>query len=736
MNSILSEIYKKFSISENELKNLLNDKSNKLKPILERYNEDINLKYDYLNNNSVENHYLINIYENFHFFKQSTIESNLSHYPKIIPKKKNFLDNLAKNINEFKLRFDKITNNQLKNIDWKGKKFVVAGGIVNAAFTGCYENCDNSDIDIFILNQADEEEFKNTIENIYNSLNYNKIIYKTSTTINILGPKPHRTIQIPLKLTKDITQLLLFFDLDCASIAYDGENLFALPRFFDCLNTGFNTLDIYKINKKIYLNRIKKYYKRGYGFLISTFDGTKITKDEINNIKNKLSGMNILIEYNENIIENNELYKREHYVYPEIMSYRVPKNIPQYIEDIDSNENIYLEIRKCLLGDIINYKWNDKTLLIKENIIRCYMCKKYIEYNKNCMCENCFAINMTKRNNKKNLEGQLAIVTGARVKIGYYTSLKLLRCGAKVIATTRFPNDALNRYSREIDFNNWKNNLLIYAIDFRHLPSVNKFIEYVVTNYNRLDILINNAAQTVKRPPEFYEHLIEGERSINDSMIKCDYFGNNSNHLIEYNISHSNLIHEKNDMDLSSIPLSVALSMNYIGDEKHELKECFPKDKYDNDGQQIDLRKNNSWNSKMDDISMIELIEVQVINSIVPSLLVSKLKKLMQNNHSNSKHIINVQSPEGMFSINKSSDHPHTNMAKAALNQLTQTIANEFIKDNIYVNSVDVGWTSSCLPTFITPPLSYEDSVARILDPVFTEKYYGKLLKDFRICQW
>ena len=725
MNNLLQEILKKYNISQDELQQIVNKSNHQLRTILERYRYDLNLKYKYLNNSLDDNekNYLLNVYDNFHLFENKELDNNLYKCPKIIPPKF-FNKNLAKNITEFKDRFNNITNGQLKNIRWN-KKIFVAGGIVNSAFTGNYESSVCSDVDIFIVGDITEEEFKNVVEDIYNCLPYNKIIYKTSTCINIIGHNPAKIIQIPLKLTKDLTQLLLFFDLDCAAIAYDGENLFALPKFFDTINNGYNILDIHKSTKKIYINRINKYYNRGYGFVITTLDETNISKVEIDILETKLQDKKLELLYDIHTISETS-NTREIYECPEIMSYYVPKDAPKSIEDVDNMDNIYVDINKCLLGDIINYKWNDKTLLIKENIIRCYMCKKYIKYNKNSMCQDCYSFNMMKRAEKKNLEGQIAIVTGARVKIGYYTSLKLLRCGVKVIATTRFPVDALKRYCNEFDFENWKDRLIIYAIDFRFLPSVNKFVDYILLNFNKIDIIINNAAQTVKRPPEYYEHLIEDEKNIMSSMIVYEnYCNTNTNNLLEFKTESTNLA-----------PLSVILNQVYIGDEERIDKKYFPLNKYDNDGQQIDLRKENSWNAKISDLSTVELVEVQVINSIVPSILISKLKKLMINNEHNSKHIINVQSPEGQFSISKSSVHPHTNMAKSALNQLTQTIANEFIKENIYVNSVDVGWASSCLETFMDAPLTYEDSVARILDPIFTEKYYGKLLKDFKVCNW
>ena len=305
MDDILKNICEKFNISQSYLENLVNKSSNKiiLKTINERYKFDHDLKYEYLNGEKriKNNEYLIDVFDNYHLFSDNKLNEDLNKYPHIKPQK-NFTQNLANNIDEFKLRLDKITNNQLKHLKWN-KKIVIAGGIINSAFTGKNDHCDNSDIDIFIVDEVSEEEFKTIVEETYNSLSYNKIIYKTSTSINILANKPYRPVQIPLKITYDLTQLLLFFDLDCAAIAYDGEKLYTLPRFIDCINTGYNMLDVMRATKKIYIDRINKYTLRGYGFLISPFNNTKILKNELDDIILKLGEIN-KIEYHDDIINS------------------------------------------------------------------------------------------------------------------------------------------------------------------------------------------------------------------------------------------------------------------------------------------------------------------------------------------------------------------------------------------------------------------------------------------------
>ena len=128
------------------------------------------------------------------------------------------------------------------------------------------------------------------------------------------------------------------------------------------------------------------------------------------------------------------------------------------------------------------------------------------------MCEACGDFNYAKREQTADLSGRYALVTGARVKIGYQASLKLLRAGAHVIVTTRFPRDAAARYAREEDFADWKERLEIHGLDLRHSPSVEIFARFLTQTKPHLDILINNAAQTVRRPPAFYAHMLDVER--------------------------------------------------------------------------------------------------------------------------------------------------------------------------------------------------------------------------------
>lgn len=373
-------------------------------------------------------------------------------------------------------------------------------------------------------------------------------------------------------------------------------------------------------------------------------------------------------------------------------------------------------------------------------------------------------MNLRKREQRADLKARVALVTGARVKIGYRVALKLLRDGAFVIATTRFPHDAARRFSGETDFGDWRDRLKIYGIDFRQIAHVEQFTEYLRETYARLDILINNAAQTVRRPPAFYEHLIEFERTpaeklpaalraILDSAFAARPVFKAENNRYFPLTETAIMVPGAENMAPSQIPASSAeLSQIAVLPEDEKTNSAdFPRGEFDEFGQQIDQRGSNSWTMKMEDVSLPELLETQLVSSIAPFVLISRLKPLMTKSPAESKFIVNVSSMEGVFNRQgKSVYHPHTNMAKASLNMLTRTSARDFAKDGIYLNAVDTGWITDENPYPLAekmkadgfvPPLGMEDAVARIIDPVYLginegKNEYGKFLKDFKISEW
>jgi NAD(P)-dependent dehydrogenase (short-subunit alcohol dehydrogenase family) len=396
----------------------------------------------------------------------------------------------------------------------------------------------------------------------------------------------------------------------------------------------------------------------------------------------------------------------------------------------------------------------------------CYICKSpftRLHFFYDALCPRCADFNYQKRFQTAPLVGQVALITGSRLKIGYQAALMMLRAGARVIATTRFPVDSASRYSRESDFDQWKDRLHIYGLDLRHTPSVEIFCNFIEQKYDRLDILINNAAQTVRRPPGFYVHLVENENK------KFEDLPENVRMLLqpfdECKTKLRALYNNNAATDLSlpatwngqapgiGIFASARLSqVPYSYDHTVPAEQVFPKGALDADLQQVDLRATNSWRLCLGQIPTAEMFEIHLVNAIAPFVLCNRLSVMMKRENTGQKHIVNVSAMEGKFlRYIKTDRHPHTNMAKAALNMLTHTSASDLVKSGIFMNSVDTGWVTDEDPAALSerkqqmhdfqPPLDIVDGAARVCDPFFdgilTGKHWcGKFLKDYFPVDW
>ena len=377
----------------------------------------------------------------------------------------------------------------------------------------------------------------------------------------------------------------------------------------------------------------------------------------------------------------------------------------------------------------------------------CYICKqKYTEIHHfyDQLCPGCAAFNFRKRTELADLRGRVAVLTGGRVKIGYQAGLKLLRCGAQLIVTTRFPRDSAARYAREPDFGDWADRLEIFGLDLRHTPSVEAFCRHLLSTRTRLDFIVNNACQTVRRPPDFYAHMMEGETSALDGMpphvrrLLGAYEGLRGYHLLPEG-AHADgrpggpprrAEIEARAAHVPGLTRPAELSqVRLLPDEVAAQQDLFPDGRLDQDLQQIDLRDRNSWRLLLADVPSVELLEVHLVNAIAPFVLNARLKPLMLRTSERDKHIVNVSAVEGQFYRKfKTTRHPHTNMAKAALNMMTRTAATDYHGDGIHMNSVDTGWVTDEDPVEIAarktveqrfhPPLDIVDGAARIVDPI------------------
>jgi NAD(P)-dependent dehydrogenase (short-subunit alcohol dehydrogenase family) len=361
----------------------------------------------------------------------------------------------------------------------------------------------------------------------------------------------------------------------------------------------------------------------------------------------------------------------------------------------------------------------------------CYICKErytLVDAFYHQLCPECAALNHMKREARTDLSGKRALLTGGRAKIGMYIALRLLRDGAHTTITTRFPHDAVRRFKAMPDNEEWLGRLRVVGIDLRDPAQVVALADEVGTA--PLDILVNNACQTVRRRPQAYAPLIAAEAEVPGGRLpEMITFGHFTGESPATKAIESGIAHE----DVTRLALTAGSTAIDAG------------------GLVPDLVSSNSWVQVVDEVDAVELLEVQLCNVTAPFILVSRLREAMRKAEGRRKHIVNVSAMEGVFGRGyKGAGHPHTNMAKAALNMLTRTSAREmFETDQILMNSVDTGWITDERPHTTKmrlaeegfhAPLDLSDGAARVYDPIVRgeqgEDVYGCFLKDYQKSNW
>ncbi|MEY9876108.1 NAD(P)-dependent dehydrogenase (short-subunit alcohol dehydrogenase family) [Streptacidiphilus sp. MAP12-33] len=367
----------------------------------------------------------------------------------------------------------------------------------------------------------------------------------------------------------------------------------------------------------------------------------------------------------------------------------------------------------------------------------CYVCKspyRQVDGFYHLLCPACAADNATRRGLSTDLTGRRVLLTGGRVKIGFQLALMLLRDGAELIVTSRFPHDTLRRFQAAPSSDAWLDRLTVVGIDLRDPRQVLGLCEQLRTEGRPLDILVNNAAQTLRRPPESYARLAEQELAPLPDALRARL---------------------RPAPGFRPMPaLSPAWPTAGLESGRHHpgpsapLPSSLPQT--DEAGLLPDLAAENSWSVRLGALDPAEVLETQLVNSVAPALLCDRLLPLLLASPHPARYIVNVTAVEGRFAVrNKTARHPHTNMAKAALNMLTRTSAEELAREGVHMCAVDTGWITDENPApkkayeaarGFRPPLDVVDGAARVYDPIVRGEaghpVAGVFLKDYGVADW
>ncbi|GAA3099070.1 SDR family NAD(P)-dependent oxidoreductase [Streptomyces rectiviolaceus] len=363
----------------------------------------------------------------------------------------------------------------------------------------------------------------------------------------------------------------------------------------------------------------------------------------------------------------------------------------------------------------------------------CYVCKasyRQVDSFYHRLCPACAADNRARRALGTDLSGRRALLTGGRVKIGFQLALMMLRDGAELLVTSRFPHDTERRFRAVPGSEKWLDRLTVLAVDLRDPRQVLGLCEELRHEGEPLDILVNNAAQTVRRPPESYAALAAGE----SAELAAGARG----------APGFRPMRALQGTDATQGALALILREADLPRGSDLLREA------DEAGLLPDPSPENSWSARLGDLDPAEVLETQLVNALAPALLCDRLLPLLLSSPRPRTYIVNVTAVEGRFAVrNKTAGHPHTNMAKAALNMLTRTSAAELAERGVHMCAVDTGWITDENPApkkdriagagFRTP-LDVVDGAARIYDPIVRGEagapVSGVFLKDYEEAEW
>jgi NAD(P)-dependent dehydrogenase (short-subunit alcohol dehydrogenase family) len=350
---------------------------------------------------------------------------------------------------------------------------------------------------------------------------------------------------------------------------------------------------------------------------------------------------------------------------------------------------------------------------------RCYACRdryRNVDTFYHALCPACADQHRRHRDARTDLSGRRAVVTGGRVKIGYQVALKLLRDGAAVTIVTRFPADAARRYAQEPDAADWTPSLRVIGADLRDPRQVLDLAERLSEGGRPLDILVNNAAQTVRRPNWAYQPLVAAELRAAGPAIEAVAGYRPGAARPEWGAALE-----------ATAAITDATGALVVGGDR------------------------NSWTAKIGEIDPVELLEVQLVNVVAPFLLLDRLRRALTTGGRGHRYVVNVTGREGWFGEDGPGPdrHPHTSVSKAALNMLTRVGAGDLARHRVHMCGVDTGWITDENPdarkarraaSGWRPPLDVVDAAARIYHPIVSGEagtpFDGVLLKNYGVVPW